>query len=91
MDEAHEAAQDILLTKIANIISLPVADINTAKPLYTYGVDSLVAVELRNWLATEIKTELSIFDLTGSAPICDVSRKIADRSHLVTAEVKASN
>ncbi|UNI20497.1 Type I Iterative PKS [Purpureocillium takamizusanense] len=89
MDEAIEAVQKILVAKIARIISIPVADINTTKPVYTYGVDSLVAVELRNWLSMELRSDLSIFDLTSSAPISDVSRKIAGRSQLVPAVVKS--
>ncbi|KAH8164718.1 hypothetical protein CIB48_g3560 [Xylaria polymorpha] len=88
MDAAAEIVQDILLTKVAKVIMVPVTDIDTSKPVYTYGVDSLVAVELRNWLALELKSDISIFDLTSSAPITDVCKKIASRSHLVPAEAK---
>ncbi|KAI1288683.1 hypothetical protein F5Y03DRAFT_80798 [Xylaria venustula] len=88
MDAAAEIVQDILLAKVAKIISVPVTDIDTSKPVYTYGVDSLVAVELRNWVALELKSDISIFDLTSSAPITDVCKKIASRSHLVSAEAK---
>ncbi|PHH90552.1 hypothetical protein CDD83_3314 [Cordyceps sp. RAO-2017] len=83
MDEANDTVQQILLSKISKIVSVPVSDINTAKPVHTYGVDSLVAVELRNWLAMELKSDMSIFDLTSNAPISDVCRKIASRSHLI--------
>lgn len=58
------------------------------KSIHAYGVDSLVAVELRNWLSMELKTELTIFDLTGSEPISEVSKKIAGRSKLVPATTK---
>lgn len=91
MHEANEVAQDVLLSKIAKVISVPIADINTANPVYTYGVDSLVAVELRNWLAMGIKSDLSIFDLTSNAPISEVSKKIASRSQLVPTEVKVQD
>ncbi|KAI0550654.1 hypothetical protein F4679DRAFT_594564 [Xylaria curta] len=88
LDAAAEIVQDILLAKVAKIITVPVTDIDTSKPVYTYGVDSLVAVELRNWLALELKSDISIFDLTSSAPITDVCKKIASKSHLVPAELK---
>jgi acyl carrier protein len=91
MDEAIEAAQNLLLARIAKHISIPVVDISTDKPIHTYGVDSLVAVELRNWLSMELKCELSIFDLTNSAPISDVSKKIASRSQLVPAAAKTQD
>ncbi|KAI0453135.1 hypothetical protein F5B21DRAFT_505692 [Xylaria acuta] len=88
MDAAAEIVQEILLAKVAKVIMVPVTDIDTSKPVYTYGVDSLVAVELRNWLALELKSDISIFDLTSSAPITEVCKKIASRSHLVPAEAK---
>ncbi|KAI1273287.1 hypothetical protein F5Y07DRAFT_391401 [Xylaria sp. FL0933] len=88
MDAAAEIVQDILLAKVAKVIMVPVTDIDTSKPVYTYGVDSLVAVELRNWLAMELKSDISIFDLTSSAPITEVCKKIASRSHLVPTEAK---
>jgi acyl carrier protein len=88
MDQAAQTAQQILLERMARVISISVSDIDTSKPVYAYGVDSLVAVELRNWLAMELKSELSIFDLTSNAPISDVSLKIASRSLLVPADVK---
>ena len=91
MQEANDISQEILLYKIAKGISIPVEDINTANPVYTYGVDSLVAVELRNWLSMEVKSDLSIFDLTSNAPITEVSKKIAQRSQLVPKTVKASD
>lgn len=88
VDEANQMVQDLLLARISKVITLPVADINTAKPVYTYGVDSLVAVELRNWLSIALKSDLSIFDLISSAPISEVSKKIASRSQLVPRTVK---
>ncbi|KAI1420233.1 hypothetical protein F5Y12DRAFT_719784 [Xylaria sp. FL1777] len=88
MDAAAEIVQDILLAKVTKVIMVPATDIDTSKPVYTYGVDSLVAVELRNWLALELKSDISIFDLTSSAPITEVCKKIASRSHLVRAEAK---
>lgn len=88
LDGAVELAQEILLERVAKVIVTPVTDIDVSKPVYTYGVDSLVAVELRNWLALELRSDVSIFDLTSSAPITDVCRKIALRSQLVPAALK---
>ena len=88
MDEATEIVQTILLAKVAKSITIPVTDIDTSKPVYSYGVDSLVAVELRNWLALEFKSDISIFDLTSSAPITEVCKKIAGRSQIVLDTLK---
>jgi phosphopantetheine binding protein len=83
MDEATDIVQTILLTKVGEIIMTAVTDIDASKPIYTYGVDSLVAVELRNWLALELKSDISIFDLTSGTPITEVCKKIAGKSQIV--------
>lgn len=89
MEQAAQTAKQILLERMARVILISVNDIDTSKPVYAYGVDSLLAVELRNWLAMELKSDLSIFDLTSEASISDVSLKIASRSLLVQAEVRS--
>ncbi|PFH62335.1 hypothetical protein XA68_14062 [Ophiocordyceps unilateralis] len=88
MDEAAEAVQDMLLSRIATIMSVPTTNIDTSKPVHAYGVDSLVAVELRNWLSKRLRSDVSIFDLTGNMAITTLSRKIASRSRLVSAATK---
>ena len=41
----------------ANLYNTSATDINVALPLSQHGVDSLVAVELRNWLSSVIKAK----------------------------------
>ncbi|KAH7038376.1 uncharacterized protein B0I36DRAFT_372464 [Microdochium trichocladiopsis] len=88
IDQATETVTQILLEKIAKSIMTSASDIDTSKPVYSYGVDSLVAVELRNWIGMELQSEINIFDLTSSAPITDVCRKIANRSLIVADALK---
>ncbi|RDA95562.1 hypothetical protein CP533_1202 [Ophiocordyceps camponoti-saundersi (nom. inval.)] len=86
MEEAHDVMQAILLSKVSNLISIPVPDIDTAKPLNRYGVDSLVAVSLREWLATKLKADFSVFDLTSDVPMMDFCNRIVVKSRLVSIE-----
>ncbi|KXJ85338.1 hypothetical protein Micbo1qcDRAFT_223400 [Microdochium bolleyi] len=88
IDQATETVTQILLEKIAKSIMTSASDIDTSKPVYSYGVDSLVAVELRNWVGMELQSEINIFDLTSSAPITDVCRKIANRSAIVAEALR---
>ncbi|KAJ3497745.1 hypothetical protein NLG97_g1664 [Lecanicillium saksenae] len=71
MDQANNSAQRLLIARIAKHMSIPTSDIDTDKPIHDYGIDSLVAVELRNWLSLELKSELTIFDLTGNDAISE--------------------
>ncbi|GIZ46187.1 hypothetical protein CKM354_000932400 [Cercospora kikuchii] len=79
LDEASVVVQKLLVGKIASIISLLETDIDTALPISSYGVDSLIAVELRNWISSQLHSDISIFELTSTVAIHELSRKIAER------------
>jgi hypothetical protein len=51
-------------------------------PLYMLGVDSLVAMELRNFLSREIKAEVSAFELLGEMGIEKLASTAVDKSAL---------
>lgn len=74
---------DGLLDKISRILSMDVADLDPVQPLIAYGVDSLVSVELRSWLARKMQAELSVFDITSILSISQVAAMAMERSRLV--------
>ena len=53
---------------------------NINKPMYRYGVDSLVAVELRNWFAKKLNADIAIFDILGESTFLAVGTLAAMRS-----------
>ena len=69
-----------LKRKLANLLWIPEMDIDAQRPLHTYGVDSLIAVENRKWLATEVRTDLSIFQLMRNRSIAELAALIAEKS-----------
>jgi len=60
---AEEVMVAALKEKLAKDLRVPVEDIDAEKAVYSLGVDSLVAVELRSWIAREVKAEVTIFDI----------------------------
>jgi hypothetical protein len=42
-------------------------EMNTYKPLMAYGLESLAAVEMRNWVRMELDVELSIMDILNAS------------------------
>ena len=65
--------------KLANMFSIAEDEIDTAAPLSRYGVDSLIAAELRNWLSNSIDAQVSIFDVTQSASLLMLAREVVSR------------
>ena len=48
--------------------------------MHTYDIDSLVAIELKNWLAREIGADIEVFVLLGNMLLEKVSAMAAETS-----------
>ena len=75
-----------LVRKLSKALSVSSDEIETSKPLHAYGVDSLLAVELRNWFAKEFRADVAIFDIMGAESIAAVGGLVAGKSRLGKGE-----
>lgn len=73
-----------LLMKIADILRIPSEEVDVSRAMYTYEVDSLVALEVRNWIARELKANMALLDILAAVPIEKFAGQIAEKSKLVT-------
>lgn len=87
LEEASKILCDAIIAKMSKMLVLPVENIDATQSMAAYGVDSLVAVELRNWLAREAKADVPIFELLGKHSLQALSGEVALKSRLVSAEV----
>jgi len=71
---------EAIVKKLAKALSTPTEDIDPSKLMHAYGVDSLVAVDLRNWLAKEIRADVAGFDLMDVVSISKLGIVIAGKS-----------
>lgn len=78
--EAGTILSEALSLKLSKVLGLPVERIDPSRPMGSYGVDSLVAVELRNWLAREVSAEVAIFEILGEPSIASLAVAVARRS-----------
>ena len=88
--EAVDAVCEALVAKLAEMFSLPLQDIDRGMRLAKYGVDSLVAVELRNWLSHMLQGQLSVFEIMQSSSLGALAEKVAGKSKLVNSELKTN-
>ncbi|KAI1395028.1 putative polyketide synthase [Hypoxylon fuscum] len=82
-EQAVDLVVDVLINKLAKSLMVSAEDIEGTRPVSSYGVDSLLAVELRAWIFSEIKAEVSVFELLSNEPITSLARKIAEKSKAV--------
>lgn len=83
LDEATSVICNRLTVKISSLSMIPVEDIGTDRPLSEYGMDSLVAVEMRNWIGREMDATIPILELMANEPLHQLASNILAKSSLV--------
>ncbi|KAK8007839.1 hypothetical protein PG989_001829 [Apiospora arundinis] len=75
--EARTAVVVKMLTKrLARALAIEPGDVDADRPLHAFGVDSLVGVELRNWIAREFAANLPVFEIVGGRTVTSVAQLI---------------
>ena len=82
--ERARLVAEAVAKRLAVIFNVSAEEIDLAVPMSAHGVDSLVAVELRNWLSGAAKAKISIFEITQSNSLMDFGALVVERSQLVT-------
>lgn len=80
---ATRVIADALVNKIADVFNVLASEVDKTMPMSHYGVDSLVAVELRNWLATAVKSKMTVFEILQSPSLLEFAGLTATRSELL--------
>ena len=70
------------LSKNIPMLSQQVEDIDINRPIQSYAVDSLLAVELRNWIKKRFRAEVAVFETQGGSTFATLGRCVAGRSAL---------
>ncbi|KAK3315921.1 type I polyketide synthase [Apodospora peruviana] len=87
LGDAAALLVEALANKLADIFNIPVAEIDTGLPLSRYGVDSLVAVELRNWLSSAIRAKVSVFEILQSPSLVEFGSLLVVKSEYMSSKV----
>ncbi|KAI0008226.1 hypothetical protein F4779DRAFT_642004 [Xylariaceae sp. FL0662B] len=69
-----------LAAKLARSMSISPDDVELNKPLSSYGVDSLMAVELRNWITRDFGASVTVFDIMGNVPVAAIGDLVVAKS-----------
>lgn len=78
--ESHKVILGAVQQKLARSLQMAVEDIDCGKIVSTYGVDSLIAVEVRNWILKEFKAQIPVFQIVQAQYLQSLAEKIAAKS-----------
>ncbi|KAH6966040.1 hypothetical protein EDB82DRAFT_480382 [Fusarium venenatum] len=90
MSEAEQLIQDASLAKFAVFLDRPVEEIRVGQSLATLGLDSLVSIELKNWMVRTFQVNLQTSELSGAGSITALTSTVASRSKLIPDEIRQS-
>jgi hypothetical protein len=87
LEEAESLVYEGLVNKVSAILMIEKDDIDGRQPIAAYGLDSLVAVEIRNWVTKQTDANLQVLELLSSGSLISLSQNIVKKSALLDAKV----
>lgn len=81
-DDALKLVTAGLMDKVAAVLMVPREEMNESRPIVVYGLDSLVAIEIRNWITRELEATLQVLELLTSSSITALAATILTKSKL---------
>ncbi|KAF2441997.1 reducing type I polyketide synthase [Karstenula rhodostoma CBS 690.94] len=85
-EEGGRIIAEALKEKLTRVLGVPHEHIDIGDSLVSYGVDSLVGLELRNWLMKETDADLAVFDILSGSTLEEIGQTAAARSLLRNKE-----
>ncbi|KAJ3548513.1 hypothetical protein NM208_g974 [Fusarium decemcellulare] len=79
-EDALEAVYEALSNKIASVLMLTPEEVRRAHSVLSAGLDSLVAIEVRNWITREAGASVQILEIQNSPSLKSLAKTILDRS-----------
>ncbi|KAI1842497.1 hypothetical protein JX266_011251 [Neoarthrinium moseri] len=91
LEEAKQLIQDATLAKFAVFLDRHITEIPVDRSLATIGLDSLVSIELKNWMVRTFQVSLQTSELGGTDSIMALTATVASRSTLIPDKIRPGN
>ncbi|KAG0645551.1 Highly reducing polyketide synthase [Hyphodiscus hymeniophilus] len=87
-DDADALILQEMAKKLARLTGTSIEESNMDSSIADLGLDSLIAIELKNWISRTFLAVMQTAEIFNSASIVKLSRLVASRSTLVPAKLK---
>ncbi|KAB2100005.1 Highly reducing polyketide synthase [Alternaria gaisen] len=75
--------------KVANLVAADASEVDLGSSIADFYVDSLIIIELRNWINKELQASISIPETMESQNLLSLGAKVASRSALVPSSISS--
>lgn len=84
LEEAEAAVCRGLVDKISTVLMLDPKDMDVTRSLSHYPLDSLVGIEIRNFIAREFEANMQVMELLSSGSIQALAKAVCAKSKLIS-------
>lgn len=89
LQEAAATVLEAFVKQVAKMLQTDPSEVDNSRFLHSYGFDSLVAIEIVNWVLKETKSIITVFDVLAGVPITTLCNRIAAKSSALPKELIA--
>ncbi|KAK7986880.1 Polyketide synthase [Apiospora saccharicola] len=79
-EDMADVATRGILQKLSEVLSVARDDVDAQRSMASYGLDSLTAIEVRNWITRELGANLQILELLTSANVTELAGLIVSKT-----------
>lgn len=79
-EDMADVAMRGILQKLSEVLSVARDDVDAQRSMASYGLDSLTAIEVRNWITRELGANLQILELLTSANVTELAGLIVSKT-----------
>ncbi|KAF5857085.1 hypothetical protein ETB97_006264 [Aspergillus alliaceus] len=81
--DAQAIVLDALSRRMSTLLMVPLEDIVPTKSIAAYGLDSLVAIEVRNWVFRELEAYLQIMEIVSAESLASLAERVVAKSKIL--------
>ena len=74
-----------IVVHFSNVVAIDLDTISLDSPMRDFGLDSLIAIELKNWISRTLKAAVQTFEIVKAADLRELVTIVTRRSSLVRA------
>jgi acyl transferase domain-containing protein/NADPH:quinone reductase-like Zn-dependent oxidoreductase/acyl carrier protein len=90
-DEISLFVAKVIGKKLADLVAIDAADVSLSSSIMDFGLDSLIAIELRNWIMREFDAPIQSSEVLDSPDIWSLAQKVTLRSRLANGDTTETN
>ncbi|KAL6703832.1 hypothetical protein ACN47E_009051 [Coniothyrium glycines] len=88
LEDAAAIIEQALQLQLSKLLVVGQEDIDAKKAIHRYGVDSLVAVEMRNWFSKGVGADVSTIEILSDVSIQELASRVARKSRFVKEDLR---